>query len=196
MDSRFKFFQRLVAAPYLLALLGLLLPLFNVSCADQVIAEPSYYEMANGIDLEQILKEPALGYIKKMETGNPAAIERFKETIPDFPRVQPIPKLYGIAGALVIAAIFALIAPYGYYASLGSVAMGMLAMVSMWAFLAQMGKICSALGMNVLSVEPATGIYCASFLIIIGSAMNMAVIARPIVDELRAKRAAKKAIGQ
>lgn len=196
MDSRFKFFQRLVAAPYLLALLGLLLPLFNVSCADQVIAEPSYYEMANGIDLEQTLKEPALGYIKKMETGNPAAIERFKETIPDFPRVQPIPKLYGIAGALVIAAIFALIAPYGYYASLGSVAMGMLAMVSMWAFLAQMGKICSALGMNVLSVQPATGIYCASFLIIIGSAMNMAVIARPIVDELRAKRAAKKAIGQ
>lgn len=196
MDSRFKFFQRLVAAPYLLALLGLLLPLFNVSCADQVIAEPSYYEMANGIDLEQTLKEPALGYIKKMETGNPAAIERFKETIPDFPRVQPIPKLYGIAGALVIAAIFALIAPYGYYASLGSVAMGMLAMVSMWAFLAQMGKICSALGMNVLSVEPATGIYCASFLIIIGSAMNMAVIARPIVDEIRAKRAAKKAIGQ
>jgi hypothetical protein len=195
-DSRFKFFQRLVAAPYLLALLGLLLPLFNVSCADQVIAEPSYYEMANGIDLEQTLKEPALGYIKKMETGNPAAIERFKETIPDFPRVQPIPKLYGIAGALVIAAIFALIAPYGYYASLGSVAMGMLAMVSMWAFLAQMGKICSALGMNVLSVEPATGIYCASFLIIIGSAMNMAVIARPIVDEIRAKRAAKKAIGQ
>lgn len=196
MDSRFKFFQRLVAAPYLLALLGLLLPLFNVSCADQVIAEPSYYEMANGIDLEQTLKEPALGYIKKMETGNPAAIERFKESIPDFPRVQPIPKLYGIAGALVIAAIFALIAPYGYYASLGSVAMGMLAMVSMWAFLAQMGKICSALGMNVLSVEPATGIYCASFLIIIGSAMNMAVIARPIVDEIRAKRAAKKAIGQ
>lgn len=196
MDSKFKFFQRLVAAPYLLALLGLLLPLFNVSCADQVIAEPSYYEMANGIDLEQTLKEPALGYIKKMETGNPAAIERFKETIPDFPRVQPIPKLYGIAGALVIAAIFALIAPYGYYASLGSVAMGMLAMVSMWAFLAQMGKICSALGMNVLSVQPATGIYCASFLIIIGSAMNMAVIARPIVDELRAKRAAKKAIGQ
>ena len=196
MDSRFKFFQRLVAAPYLLALLGLLLPLFNVSCADQVIAEPSYYEMANGIDLEQTLKEPALGYIKKMETGNPAAIERFTETIPDFPRVQPIPKLYGIAGALVIAAIFALIAPYGYYASLGSVAMGMLAMVSMWAFLAQMGKICSALGMNVLSVQPATGIYCASFLIIIGSAMNMAVIARPIVDELRAKRAAKKAIGQ
>lgn len=196
MDSRFKFFQRLVAAPYLLALLGLLLPLFNVSCADQVIAEPSYYEMANGIDLEQTLKEPALGYIKKMETGNPAAIERFKETIPDFPRVQPIPKLYGIAGALVIAAIFALIAPYGYYASLGSVAMGMLAMVSMWAFLAQMGKICSALGMNVLSVEPATGIYCASTLILIGTAMNMAVIARPIVDDLRAKRAAKKAIGQ
>ena len=196
MDSRFKFFQRLVAAPYLLAILGLLLPLFNVSCADTVIADPSFYEMANGIDLEQTLKEPALGYIKKMETSNPAAIDRFKATFPEFPKIQPIPRLYGIIGALVIAAIFALIAPYGYYASLGSVAMGMLSMVSLWAFVAQMGKLCGMLGMNVLSVDPATGIYCASTLILIGTAMNMAVIARPIVDELRAKRAAKKAIGQ
>ena len=79
MDNRFKFFQRLVATPYLLALLGLLLPLFNVSCAERVIAEPTFYEIANGLDLEQTLKEPALGYVKKMETGNPKAIDKFKE---------------------------------------------------------------------------------------------------------------------
>ena len=74
--------------------------------------------------------------------------------------------------------------------------MGMLSMVSLWAFVAQMGKLCGMLGMNVLSVDPATGVYCASTLILIGTAMNMAVIARPIVDDLRARRAAKKAIGQ
>ena len=192
MNSKFKLFQRLVAAPYLLALLGLLFPLFNVSCADQVIAEPSFYEMANGIDLEQSLKEPALGYIKNMKASNPAAIERFKKTIPDFPKVPPIRHLYGILGGLVLAAIFALIAPYGYYASLGSLAMGMLSMVSLWAFLAQMGQVCAGLGMNVLAVKPDVGIYCASMLILIGTAMNLASIARPIVDDLRARRAAKK----
>jgi hypothetical protein len=100
--------------------------------------------------------------------------------------------LYGILGGLVLAAIFALIAPYGYYASLGSLAMGMLSMVSLWAFLAQMGQVCAGLGMNVLAVKPDVGIYCASMLILIGTAMNLASIARPIVDDLRARRAAKK----
>ena len=103
----FKFFQRLVAAPYLLALLGLLLPLFNVSCADDVIAEPSFYEVASGLNLEESLKEPALSYLKKMEDGNPAALEKFKAVMPEFPQVQPVHHLYGIAGALVLAAMFA-----------------------------------------------------------------------------------------
>ena len=192
MDVRFKFFQRLVATPYLLALLGFFLPLFNVSCAERVIAEPTFYEIANGLDLEQTLKEPALGYVKKMETGNPKAIDKFKETMPDFPRIQPFYVLYGIVAALVLAAVFALIAPFGYYASLGSLALGMMSMFALWAFLAQMGRICGAMGMNVLSVDPASGIYCVSALILIGTAMNLACIVRPIVDEVRAKRAAKK----
>lgn len=188
MDSKFKFFQRLVAAPYLLALLGLVLPLFNVSCADQVIAEPSFYEMANGVNLEEILQEPARGYVIKMETGNPSSLNKIKETIPDFPRIQPLHQLYGIVGALVIAAIFALIAPFGYYASLGSLAMGILSMVGLWSFVAQISQMCGNLGVSVLVVGPATGIYCASALILIGTAMNLACIVRPIVEDFRARK--------
>ena len=187
-DKRFRLFQRLVGLPYLLALLGLLMPLANVSCAEQVIAEPSMYEMAAGLDLGTELKDPAAGLLKKMEEGNPKSIERFKDAIPNFPKMEPMHHLYGIVGALVIAAIFAFIAPFGYYASLGSLAMGMLSMLSLWAVLSQIGGLCNAIGMNALQVEPGPGIYCASVLILIGTAMNLASIARPIVDDLRARR--------
>ena len=191
-DKRYRLFQRLVGLPYLLALLGLLMPLANVSCAEQVIAEPSMYEIALGYDLGTELKEPGAGLLKKMEEGNPRSIERFKDFIPNFPQMEPMHHLFGIVGALVIAAIFAFIAPLGYYASLGSLAMGMLSMFSLWAVLSQIGALCNTIGMNVLQAEPGVGIYCASALILIGTAMNLACIARPIVDDLRAKRAAKK----
>ena len=191
-DKRFRFFQKLVGLPYLLALLGLLMPMANVSCTEQVIAEPSMYEIALGYDLSTELKEPASGLLKKMEEGNPRSIERFKDFIPNFPKMEPTYHLFGIVGALVIAAIFAFIAPFGYYASLGSLAMGMLSMFSLWAVLSQIGGLCNSIGMNVLKVEPGVGLYCADTLILIGTAMNLACIARPIVDDLRAKRAAKK----
>ena len=191
-DKRFRFFQKLVGLPYLLALLGLLMPMANVSCTEQVIAEPTMYEIALGYDLSTELKEPASGLLKKMEEGNPRSIERFKDFIPNFPKMEPMYHLFGIVGALVIAAIFAFIAPFGYYASLGSLAMGMLSMFSLWAVLSQIGGLCNSIGMNVLKVEPGVGLYCADTLILIGTAMNLACIARPIVDDLRAKRAAKK----
>ena len=191
-DKRFRFFQKLVGLPYLLALLGLLMPMANVSCTEQVIAEPTMYEIALGYDLSTELKEPASGLLKKMEEGNPRSIERFKDFIPNFPKMEPTYHLFGIVGALVIAAIFAFIAPFGYYASLGSLAMGMLSMFSLWAVLSQIGGLCNSIGMNVLKVEPGVGLYCADTLILIGTAMNLACIARPIVDDLRAKRAAKK----
>ena len=187
-DKRFRLFQRLVGLPYLLALLGLLMPMASVSCTDQVIAEPSMYEIALGYDLGTELREPASGLLKKMEVGNPRSIERFKDFIPNFPKMEPVFPLFGIAGALVIAAIFAFISPLGYYASLGSLAMGMLSMFSLWVLLSQVGALCNTIGMNVLKVEPAAGAYCASILILIGTAMNLACIARPIVDGLRAKR--------
>ncbi len=191
-DKRFRFFQKLVGLPYLLALLGLLMPMANVSCTDQVIAEPSMYEIALGYDLGTELKEPGAGLLKRMEEGNPRSIERFKDFIPNFPKMEPMYHLFGIVGALVVAAIFAFIAPFGYYASLGSLAMGMLSMFSLWAVLSQIGGLCNSIGMNVLKVEPGVGLYCADTLILIGTAMNLACIARPIIDDLRAKRANKK----
>ena len=191
-DKRFRIFQRLVGLPYLLALFGLLMPMASVSCTDQVIAEPSMYEIALGYDLGTELREPASSLLKRMEEGNPRSIERFKDFIPNFPKMEPVFPLFGIAGALVIAAIFAFISPLGYYASLGSLAMGMLSMFSLWVLLSQVGAFCNTIGMNVLKVEPAAGAYCASVLILIGTAMNLACIARPIVDGLRAKRANKK----
>ena len=191
-DKRFRFFQKLVGLPYLLALLGLLMPMANVSCTDQVIAEPSMYEIALGYDLGTELKEPGAGLLKRMQEGNPRSIERFKDFIPNFPKMEPMYHLFGIVGALVVAAIFAFIAPFGYYASLGSLAMGMLSMFSLWAVLSQIGGLCNSIGMNVLKVEPGVGLYCADTLILIGTAMNLACIARPIIDDLRAKRANKK----
>ena len=192
----FRLFQRLVGLPYLLAILGLLMPLASVSCTEQVIAEPSMYEIALGLDLGTELKEPATSLLKKMEEGNPRSIERFKDFIPNFPKMEPMLHLFGIAAALFLAAVFALLAPLGYYASLGSLALGMLSMFSLWAVLSQIGALCNAIGMNVLRVDPGVGIYCASVLILVGTAMNLACIARPIIDDLRAKRSAKNVAEQ
>lgn len=189
-DTRFKFFRRIISAPYLLALLGLLLPLMNVSCAEKVIAEPSFYEIATGIDLREALQEPAKGYLLKMEKDNPKALDKFRTSIPDFPKLQPMPILFGIVAALVLAAVFA------WFTPLGSLTLGILAMCALWALLAQMGAICANIGMQVLQAEPGHGIYAASVLILIGTAMNLAAIIRPIVVEVKAKRAAKKAVGQ
>ena len=195
-NKYFRLFQRLVGLPYLLAILGLLMPLASVSCTEQVIAEPSMYEIALGLDLGTELKEPATSLLKKMEEGNPRSIERFKDFIPNFPKMEPMLHLFGIAAALFLAAVFALLAPLGYYASLGSLALGMLSMFSLWAVLSQIGALCNAVGMNVLRVDPGVGIYCASVLILIGTAMNLACIARPIIDDLRAKRSAKNVAEQ
>lgn len=195
-NKYFRFFQKLVGLPYLLSILGLLMPLANVSCTDQVIAEPSMYEIALGLDLGTELKEPATSLLKKMEEGNPRSIERFKDFIPNFPKMEPMLHLFGIVAALLLAAVFALLAPFGYYASLGSLALGMLSMFSLWAVLSQIGALCNTIGMNVLRVDPGVGIYCASVLILIGTAMNLACIARPIIDDLRAKRSAKNVAEQ
>lgn len=182
-----RFFKRITAIPYLLVIFALLMPLANVSCNDEkVIAEPTLYELAMGLDLEQELKEPALGVLKKMQEGNPAALEKFKETMPNFPKMEPIVPLYAVLVGAVLAALIALVTP------LGSITMGMLTMVSMWFFLAQLGQLNSALGVPLLTVEPGIGIHAASAMILIGTAMNLASIIRPIVAEFKAKRTAKK----
>lgn len=186
-DRMMRLFKRFTAIPYLLVIFALLMPLASVSCNDEVvIAEPTLYELASGLDLEQELREPALGALKKMQEGNPAALEKFKETMPDFPKLRAFPPLYAILVGTVVAALFALFTP------LGSITMGMITMVAMWFFLTQIGQLNSALGIPLIKVEPGVGIHAASFMILIGTAMNIASIIRPIVTEIKARRAAKK----
>ena len=151
-----------------------------------MIAEPSFYEIATGLDLHDALKEPAKGYLEKMEKSNPKSLDKFRESLPGFPQLEAVPHLFAIVGALVLAAAFA------WFTALGSLAMGMLSMVALWAFFSQIGRACVNAGMQVLHVEPGAGIYAASVLILIGTAMNLAAIIRPIVVEFKAKRAAKK----
>lgn len=182
-----KFFKKITAIPYLLVILALLMPMATVSCSeDKVVAEPTVYEVAAGLDLKQALREPALGMLKKMENGNPKAMAKFKETMPNFPKMEPMPLLYSILIGTVLAGAFALISP------LGSITMGMLTMVAAWAFLAQLSQLNGAMGIPMLRVEPGIGIHAATALILIGTAMNMASIIRPIVAEIKARRAAKK----
>ena len=182
-----RFFKKMTAIPYLLVIFALLMPLASVSCNDEkVIAEPSLYDLASGLDLESSLKEPALGILQKMQNGNPAALEKFKESMPDFPKLPSYSFLYVILVGAVLAAFIAWVTP------LGSVTIGMLTMVSMWFFLAQLGQLNASMGIPLLKVEPGVGIQAASVLILIGTAMNIATIARPIVGEIKARRAAKK----
>jgi len=182
-----RLFKKLTAIPYLLVIFALLMPLANVSCADEkVIAEPSLYDLAMGLDLEQELKEPALGVLKKMQEGNSASLEKFKTAMPNFPKLDPVPFLYAILVGAVLAGLFAWITP------LGSITVGMLTMVAMWFFLSRLGQLNAGLGIPLLKVEPGVGIHAATFMILIGTAMNLASIIRPIVDEIKAKRAAKK----
>ena len=155
-----RLFKKLTAIPYLLVLVALLMPMANVSCDDDVVvAEPTLYKIAAGMDLEQELQEPALGILKKMQAGNPSAMQKFKQTMPNFPKMEPVPFLY----AIFVGAI-----------------------------LAQLGQLNSAMGIPLLKVEPGVGIHAASFMILIGTAMNLASIIRPIVEEFKARRAAKK----
>lgn len=189
-DKRFKFFRRIISAPYLLALLALLMPLMNVSCAERIIAQPSFYEIVAGLDLHDALQGSAKEYLEKKETANPKELEHIRKEnqMPNFPKLEPMPMLLGIVCALVLAAIFA------WFTPLGSLTLGILAMFSLWALLGQIGSELMEKGNQLLQVEPGHGVYAASALILIGTAMNFAAILRPILAEIKAKQNAKKAV--
>lgn len=182
-----NFFKKITAIPYLLVILALLMPLANVSCTDdRVIAEPTLYELASGLDLDGALHEPALGTLKRMEAGNPKALDKFRAVMPDFPKLDPMPYLYAILVGAVLAGLFAWLTP------LGSITLGMLTMVAMWAFLVKLAEISVALGIPLLKVDPGIGMHAATAMIFIGTAMNLASIIRPIITELKARKAARK----
>lgn len=191
-ESReFKLFKKITALPYLLVLLALLMPLANVSCSfndsdTKPVLEANIYSFAVGLDLDKSLSPKASEMLHNMVDKNQATKNKLLAVMPDFPKMQSMPYLWGIVLAVILAALFAFVTP------LGSLTMGMLGMFSLWAFLLQVDKISAAFGIPMLKVGPGVGIYAASTLIIIGTAMNLASIIRPIVVEIKRRKAASK----
>ncbi|SHL03472.1 MULTISPECIES: hypothetical protein [unclassified Fibrobacter] len=182
-------FKKLTALPYLLVFLALLMPLANVSCSakedSKPIAEMTFYQVASGVDLDQSLVEPALGQMHRMVKENPKVLDRFKTQMPNFPKMESVHHLYGILAAVFLAAVFAWLVP------LASTVMGLLSMISLWSLLMKLSHISETLGIPLLKVEAGIGLYCASFLILIGTAMNIATMVRPAVMARRARKKQK-----
>ena len=179
-------FKKLTALPYLLVFLALLMPLANVSCSakddSKPIAEMTFYQVASGVNLDESLADPALSQMHRMVKENPKVLDRFKMQMPNFPKMEPVHHLYGILAAVFLAAVFAWIVP------LASTVMGLLSMVSLWSLLMKLSQISDMLGIPLLKVEAGIGLYCASFLILIGTAMNIATLVRPAVLARRARK--------
>jgi hypothetical protein len=184
-------FKKITALPYLLVFLALLMPLANVSCSvkdnSKPIAETTFYQIASGVDLDKALAEPALGQMHRMVKENPKTLDRFKMHIPNYPKMEPIRHLYGILGAILLAAIFA------WFVPLASTVMGLLSMVSLWSLLMRLAHVGESLGIPLLKIEAGIGLYCASFLILIGTAMNIATMVRPAVVARRERKKKSKA---
>ena len=182
-------FKKLTALPYLLVFLALLMPLANVSCSakdnSKPIAEMTFYQVASGVNLDESLADPALSQMHRMVKENPKVLDRFKMQMPNFPKMEPVHHLYGILVAVFLAAVFAWIVP------LASTVMGLLSMVSLWSLLMKLSQISDMLGIPLLKVEAGIGLYCASFLILIGTAMNIATMVRPAVIARRERKKKK-----
>ena len=182
-------FKKLTALPYLLVFLALLMPLANVSCSakdnSKPIAEMTFYQVASGVNLDESLADPALSQMHRMVKENPKVLDRFKMQMPNFPKMEPVHHLYGILVAVFLAAVFAWIVP------LASTVMGLLSMVSLWSLLMKLSQISDMLGIPLLKVEAGIGLYCASFLILIGTAMNIATLVRPAILARRARKKKK-----
>lgn len=188
-SKEMNLFKKITALPYLFVLVVLLMPLANVSCTakdgNKPIAEMSIYQIASGVNLEETLKEPALGQMHRMIKENPKVLDHFKMQLPNFPKMEPVHHLYGILVAVLFAAIFAWIVP------LASTVMGLMSMLSLWSLLMKLSRIGDTIGIPLLKVEAGVGLYCASFLILIGTAMNIATMVRPAVIARRERKKKK-----
>ncbi|MBP5767766.1 MAG: hypothetical protein J6W51_01435 [Fibrobacter sp.] len=190
-SKEMSLFKKLTALPYLLVFLALLMPLANVSCSvkenDKPIAEATFYQIASGIDLDKSLNDPALGQMHRIVKENPKTLDRFKMQMPNFPKMEPVRHLYGILAAIFLAALFS------WFVPLASTVMGLLSMVSLWSLLMKLSQLGNELGIPLLKVEGGIGLYCASFLILIGTAMNIATMVRPAVVARRERKKKAKA---
>ena len=188
-NKEMNFFKKLTALPYLLVFLALLMPLANVSCSakddSKPIAQATFYEIAAGVDLDKALSESSRGQMHRMVKENPKTLEHFKAQLPSFPKTEPVHHLYGILAAVFLAAVFSWVVP------LASTVMGLLSMISLWSLLMKLGQVSDMLGIPLLRIEAGVGLYCASFLILIGTAMNIATMVRPAVAARLARKKKK-----
>ena len=188
-SKEMNFFKKITALPYLLVLLALLMPLANVSCSakddSKPIAQMTFYQIASGVNLDESISEPALGQMHRMIKENPKILDHFKTQMPNYPKMEPVHHLYGIVAAVVLAAVFAWLVP------LASTVMGLLSMVSLWSLLMKLSHLSETLGIPLLKIEGGVGLYCASFLILIGTAMNLATLVRPMVVARRERKKAR-----
>ena len=145
----------------------------------------TFYQIASGVDLDKSLENSALAQMNRMVKQNPRILDHFKTQMPNYPKMEPVPHLYGIVAAIVLAAAFAWIVP------LASAVMGLLSMISLWSLLMKLSQLSDTLGIPLLKFEGGVGLYCASFLILIGTAMNIATLVRPAVLARRARKKKK-----
>lgn len=209
-SKEMRLFKKLTAVPYLLIFFALLLPFATVSCTganftpkkvdtqdgkvqeipqvekmETVLMEPTLYKLMTGVNLEEDMSEVGATELKRFEKSG--FLSALKARTPDYPQLPPMSFLWVILIGIILSAAFALFTP------LGSITLGMLTWVAMWGALAKFGEVSGAIGVPILKVEPGIGLYAATFMIFFGTAMNLASIIRPIVVELKARKAAKNA---
>jgi len=166
MKSDLKLFQKLASFPFLLIFIAFLFPLVNVSCSEKVVAEPNVYELVTGVTPESVLKAETFDAVKIMKQHEPRAKEFLEQPIESPRAVLPI------MIAVALAAVFAFISP------VGSLTMGLAAFTALWVFIYNLSATVVRQHYDFLVIEPGVGAYCISFLLVIGIAMNMAVLIR------------------
>ncbi|MCI6874429.1 hypothetical protein [Hallerella sp.] len=144
--------------------MAFLFPLVNVSCSEKVVAEPNVYEFISGVTPETVLDEETSKAVNEMKEKDPRVKAFFEQPIKTSRAIIPV------AVAVALAAACAFITP------VGSLAMALAAFASLWVFIYNLSATVVRQHYDFLTVEPAVGAYCISFLLVIGIAMDLAVI--------------------
>jgi hypothetical protein len=86
-----------------------------------------------------------------------------------------MPVLYGIFAAILVAGGFAFVSP------VGSLVLGAASLTGLWFFIYRFMDLVEKSQFGFIVVAPHVGAYCVSMLLIIGIAMSLAFLIRPII---------------
>lgn len=176
--ERLKLFQKLTAFPFLLIFIAFLFPLVNISCSEKVIADPNLYELVSGVTPETFLDGKERSAVEEMKANEPQLKEFFEQQISTTTIVIPI----------LVAVVLAILC--AFWTPVGSLAFALAAFVSLWVFIYNLSMTIQTQHYDFLTVSPAVGAWCATFLLMIGIAMNLTVI----IQNYRSNRQASKKI--